>query len=77
MRSNLKSSAKIDKLFIYIYKISLLNSDVFSKDIYLILFIISFFIIYKLVRNVIPPNITPVAFGIIRIQSFLGSLVHP
>ena len=34
-------------------------------------------IYYKAVRNVKPPKITPAVFGIIRIQSFLGSLVQP
>lgn len=32
---------------------------------------------YKAVRKVNPPKITPAELGIIRIQSFFGSLVHP
>ena len=33
--------------------------------------------IYNAVRKVNPPKITPAELGIMRIQSFFGSLVHP
>ena len=47
------------------------NSNLFMK----LLFCLYNF--YKEVIKVKPPNITPVALGMMRIQSFLGSFVQP